>query len=110
MNVSGSGSESATGGVNGKASVSVSAEWTVIGSANGNKNGSESEVNENGRSVYGSGGTRARVRIHVLFDRYRSDRNRGRASDGQRDDNLGVAACRLRHACPSFPSENDEIN
>lgn len=92
-------------------SVSASVpEWTVIGSVNENENGSESEGNKNGRNVYGGGSTRARVRIHVLFARYCSDRNRGRASDGYRDGNLGVAACRLRHACPSFPSETGEIN
>jgi len=103
--------------VNGNASVSVSAsvpEWTVIGSVNENENGSgsgsESEGNKNGRNVYGGGSTRARVRIHVLFARYCSDRNRGRASDGYRDGNLGVAACRLRHVRPSFLSENGEIN
>src|SRR6266852_8920264 len=118
-----SGSESASGGVDGNASASASAGWTVSGSANengngnenengnenGNGNGSESEGIENGRSVYGSGGTRARVRIHDLFARHRSDRSRGRESDSYRDGNLGVAACRLRHARPSFPSENGEI-
>jgi hypothetical protein len=111
-----SGSKSATGGVNANANASMSAsipEWTVIGSAsaneNENENGSESEGNKNGRSVYGCGSTRARVRIHVLFARYRGYRNRGRASDGYHDGNLGVAACRLRHAHPPFPSENEEI-
>jgi hypothetical protein len=106
-----SGRKSAAGEVNENASVSIP-EWTVIGSAN--ENGSESEGNENGRSVYGGGGTHAhardRVRILVLSSRYRSDGNRGRASDGYRDGNLGVSACRLRHARPSFPSENGEID
>lgn len=97
------------------ASVSVSGtEWTVIGSesaiAIANENESEREGKKNGRSVYGGGGTRARVRIHVPFARYRSDRNRGRASEGYRDGNFGVAACRLRHARPFFPSENSEID
>jgi hypothetical protein len=109
-----SASERATGGVNANANASIP-EWTVIASAsaneNENENGSESESegNKNERSVYGGGSIRARVRIHVLFARYRSYRNRGRASDGYHDGNLGVAACRLRHAHPPFPSENEII-
>lgn len=116
-----SGSESATGGVDGNASVSVSGLEAMmigtesesgIGTANENESGNvtESEGKENGKSVYGGDSTRARarahVRIHVLFVRYYSDRNRGRASDGYRDGNQRVA---LRHARPSFPSENWKI-
>lgn len=115
MNVS--GSENVTGGVDGNASVSVSgperimigtATESAIGTANENGNGTESEGNKNGKSVYGGDGTRARarVRIHVLFARYCSDRNREKASDGYRDGNQEVA---FRHARPSFPSENWKI-
>jgi hypothetical protein len=71
-----SGKKGAAGEVNENASASIP-EWTVIESAN--ENGSESEGNENGRSVYGAGGTHARarardrVRILVLFSRHRID-------------------------------------
>jgi hypothetical protein len=112
MNASKSESASGVNG-NGNGNGNASAntpEWTVIGSANDNDNDNGSEGNKNGRSVYGGGRTRAHVRIHDLFARYRSDRNHGRPSDGYRGGNLGVAACRLRHARPSFPSENGEIN
>lgn len=106
MNANPNGSESATCGVDGNASVSVSAAWTAIGSANEIEIESGSEGNENGRNVYGGYTRRARVRIRVLSAaRYRSDRNRGRASDGHHG-SLGVAAC---HAHPYFPSENGEI-